>query len=75
MVPVNAHDIVSNRINSIYLEGTNVTFQCDNGSQTLLITICNTNGNWAPNPAELECEPSSSGKITLSQCKIYPIWE
>ena len=57
VVPTNAR--ISNQswtnINSIYLEGTNITFLCDNGSQTLLTSTCYTNGNWSPSPSKLDC--------------------
>ena len=67
VVPTNAH--ISNQSNSVYIEGTKVTFLCSD-NLTSLTTICYSNGNWGPNPAELECEPSSSGKIILSHSKI-----
>lgn len=56
VVPINAH--ISNQSNSIYLEGTKVTFQCVNGSQSLLTTTCLANGDWNPPLSKLDCNPS-----------------
>ena len=54
LVPSNAH--IADQSNSIYLEDTKVTFQCDNGSLALL-TTCHANGDWIPPPDELDCNP------------------
>ena len=56
LVLSNAH--IADQSNSIYLEGTKVTFQCNNGSQALL-TTCHANGDWIPPPDELDCNPKS----------------
>ena len=56
VVPTDAH--ISNQSASVYLEGTKVTFQCDNVSHAVLTTMCHANGNWCPPPSELACNPS-----------------
>ena len=55
-VPTNAH--ISNQTSIVYIEGTKVTFQCDNVSHTALTTVCQADGNWNPPPSELDCNPS-----------------
>ena len=55
VVPTNARISNQSNINGIYLEGTNITFLCDNGSQTLLTSTCYINRNWSPSPSKLDC--------------------
>ena len=67
LVPSNAH--IADQSNTIYLEGTMVTFQCDNGSQALL-TTCHVNGDWIPPPDELDCNPRSGRHIAYLLCRV-----
>ena len=52
-VPTNAH--ISFQSSSVYIEGTKVTFQCDNVSHAALTSVCQANGSWTPSPSELVC--------------------
>ena len=60
LVPTNAH-ISNESRNMVYLEGTNVTFQCNSRLQLSLTSTCHNNGDWIPLPSELDCNPSNSG--------------
>ena len=53
VIPIDAH--ISDQSASIYQEGANVTFQCDNVSNAMLTTVCHANGNWSPLPSQLDC--------------------
>ena len=52
------------------LNGTRITFQCDNGSQALLTTTCCANGDWSPSPSELDCNPSGNYMANLTSTKF-----
>ena len=60
-VPTNAH--ISFQSYSVYIEGANITFQCDNASLT---SVCHASGNWTPPPSELDCSPRLGNHLTQS---------
>ena len=64
-VPTDTH--ISYQSASVYLEGTKVTFQCDNVSHAILTTVCHADGNWSPPPSELDCNPSGIHALTIAR--------
>ena len=65
IVPTDAH--ISDQSTGVYLEGTNITIQCDDVSHAALTTVCHADGIWRPLPSELDCTPatSESGMYTV----------
>ena len=59
---------INDQSTGFYLEGKNVTLQCDDVSQAeLLTTVCHADGSWRPPPSQLDCTTSTS-TITIGNC-------
>ena len=57
-VPTGAH--ISDQSTGVYLEGTNITLQCDDVPHIALTTVCHANGSWRPPSSELNCTTATS---------------
>ena len=52
-VPTGAH--ISDQSTGYYLEGSNITIQCDDVPHIALTTVCHVDGSWRPTPLKLAC--------------------
>ena len=72
-VPTNAH--ISDQSTGVYLEGTNVTIQCNNVPHAELTTVCHSNRSWSPLPSELDCTmystSTSTSPVSIGNCNYY----
>ena len=51
-VPIGAR--ISDQSTGFYLEGSNITIQCD-VPHSELTTVCHADGSWRPHPFQLDC--------------------
>ena len=50
-VPTGTH--INDQSTGAYLEGTNITIQCDDVPHIELTTVCHADGSWRPPPSKL----------------------
>ena len=73
-VPSNAHIIATSDNIILFIEGTNITFQCDHQSHSVLTAMCHVNRSWSPSPSELDCTSSLGRCHTYAACEsIYTL--